>query len=66
MNITLNGEPHQLEPGCTLAEFFQNMNLEPNAFASALNGQFVARGARAACVLQENDAVFTFQAIVGG
>jgi sulfur carrier protein ThiS len=38
----------------------------PQALATAVNQEFVARDARAACLLQPGDQVFTFQPITGG
>jgi sulfur carrier protein len=42
------------------------MDQPPQALATAVNGEFVPREARAQCVLRERDAVFTFQPITGG
>ena len=39
---------------------------DPQALATAVNQEFVARDARAARVLQAGDQVFTFQPITGG
>jgi len=64
--ITLNGEPRQLEDGQTLADFVASLGQLPQAMATAVNGEFVPREARAGCVLREQDAVFTFQPITGG
>ena len=66
ITITLNGEARQVPAGTTLA-----VALEANAqiaasFASAVNGEFVARDDRAKTQLAEGDAIFTFQAITGG
>jgi sulfur carrier protein len=38
----------------------------PQALATAVNGDFVPRAARATLQLKEGDAVFTFQPITGG
>jgi sulfur carrier protein len=65
-NITLNGEPVGIEAGFTLADLIASLQEPPQALATAVNGQFVPREARAQCVLRDNDAVFTFQPITGG
>ncbi len=64
--ITLNGETRQLPAGSTLADALAASGQPAAAFASAVNGEFVARDARAATTLSDGDAVFTFQAITGG
>ena len=64
--ITLNGEPREVPQGSSLADLVAALGATPQALATAVNQQFVARPARAACVLREGDAVTTFQAITGG
>jgi sulfur carrier protein len=64
--ITLNGEPRQLREGATLADLIAALDQPPQALATAVNGEFVPRDARAQRPLREGDAVFTFQPITGG
>jgi sulfur carrier protein len=64
--ITLNGVPRQIEAGRTLADLVASLGQLPQALATAVNGEFIAREARAQCVLRDGDAVFTFQPITGG
>lgn len=64
--ITLNGEPKQLQPGATLADLIASLTGQPQALATAVNGDFVPREARAKTPLNDGDAVFTFQPITGG
>jgi sulfur carrier protein len=66
IQITLNGESRQVPAGSSLADLFSSGAVAAQAFASAVNGEFVPRDARAARPLAEGDAVFTFQAITGG
>lgn len=66
INITLNGAARQVPGGCSLAELLEASGQPATSFASAVNGEFVARDARAQTLLAEGDAVFTFQAITGG
>lgn len=66
ITITLNGEPRQLPAGSTLADVLAASSQPAASFASAVNGEFVARDARANTPLADGDAVFTFQAITGG
>ncbi len=66
INITFNGEARQVPTGSSLADALAAVELPTASFASAINGEFVARDARAQTLLAEGDAVFTFQAITGG
>ena len=66
IHITLNGEARQLPAGSTLADVLATSGQPAASFASAVNGEFVARDARATTPLADGDAVFTFQAITGG
>ena len=66
IHITLNGEARQLPAGSTLADVLATSGQPAASFASAVNGAFVARDARATTPLADGDAVFTFQAITGG
>lgn len=66
LQITVNGEPRALEPASTLADLVAALGQPPQALATAVNGEFVPRDARAGVQLREGDAVFTFQPITGG
>jgi sulfur carrier protein len=64
--IRLNGEPRAVPAGTTLADLLATMALLPPALATAVNGEFVARDARAGHVLGQRDSVVTLQPITGG
>ncbi len=64
--ITLNGEPRPLAPDMTLADLIASLAGQPQVLATAVNGEFVPREARASVQLHDGDAVFTFQPITGG
>lgn len=64
--ITLNGETRELTAGQTLADLIAQLDAPPQALATAVNGEFVSRDARADRQLNDGDAVFTFQPITGG
>ncbi len=66
IHITMNGDKRQVPAGSTLAQALADNGQPEQAFASAVNGEFVARDARASTRLADGDAVFTFQAITGG
>ncbi len=64
--ITVNGQPREVPEGSSLAELVAQLADSPQAMATAVNQEFVARDARAARILQAGDQVFTFQPITGG
>jgi sulfur carrier protein len=64
--VTVDGAPREVPAGSTLGELLAALGHAPHAVATAVNGAFVAREARAAHRLQPGDAVLLFQPIVGG
>ena len=66
LQVSLNGEVLQMPAGSTLEALLQSRGLDPMTHATAVNGQFVSREARADHALKEGDTVMCFQAIVGG
>ena len=64
--IQLDGQPHRVVVGSTLAALVEQTGHAPDAVGTAVNGDFVARGLRATRVLAADDAVLLFQPIVGG
>jgi sulfur carrier protein len=64
--ITVNGEARSVDDSTTLADLVAALGQSPQALATAVNGDFVPRTARAGLQLKEGDAVFTFQPITGG
>jgi sulfur carrier protein len=64
--ITVNGESREVAAGTTLAELVAALGQAPQALATAVNGEFVARDVRDRVQLRAGDAVFTFQPITGG
>ena len=66
ITIQLDGQPHALAAGTMLAQLLAALGHDELAVSTAVNGEFVARGQRAARVLLEADQVLLFQPIVGG
>jgi sulfur carrier protein len=64
--IVLDGQPHALAAGSTLAALVGALGHRPEAVGTAVNGVFVARGHRHDYALREGDAVVLFQPITGG
>ena len=66
ITVRLGDQPQTLPRDSSLADLVTALGHAPNAITTAVNGQFVARGARGAHVLMPDDAVLLFQPIVGG
>ena len=66
LDITVNGQTHTLGACDTLADLVGRLGHAPDNVATALNGEFVARGERAGRGLRSGDKVTCFQAITGG
>ena len=64
--IQLDGRPHDVPDGSTLAALVASLGQAPNAVTTAVDGQFVPRDQRADLVLQAGASVLLFQPIVGG
>lgn len=64
--VSLDNRPHSVPAGTTLAALVESLGHAPDKVSTAVNGMFVARGRREACLLQDGDAVLLFQPIVGG
>lgn len=64
--IVLDGQPHALAAGSTLATLVAALGHQPEAVGTAVNGVFVARGHRHDYALHSGDAVVLFQPITGG
>jgi glycine oxidase len=66
VRLGLNGSPLGVPAGSSLADLVEQAGHAPEAVATALNGEFIARAQRPACGLSEGDQVSFFQPIVGG
>lgn len=66
ITVRLDDRAVALPAGATLAQLLEQEHREPGAVATALNGLFIARDARARTTLRDGDLVLFFQPIVGG
>lgn len=69
IEITINGEPQCIAPNRSVADVLATLareDMPAMAVATAVNGDFVARSARAQHVLRDGDALFVFQPVTGG
>lgn len=65
MNITLNAQPCEIT-AATLAEALEELGFTGPAIATALNGAFVAREARAGITLTAGDRLEVLAPMQGG
>ncbi|MCG7630193.1 sulfur carrier protein ThiS [Lyngbya sp. CCY1209] len=65
MKILVNSEPHEIT-GPSLAAALMELGYTSPAIATALNGQFVARDARAAQPLHPGDRIEVLAPMQGG
>jgi len=65
-SLRFNGQQLELTDPLSLSELLAQHGIAADSVATAVNGQFVQRGQRAATALRSDDEVLTFQAIVGG
>lgn len=66
VTIQLDGTPHSLAAGTTLAQLLEALGHAPQSVSTAVNAEFVARAARHNRALVDGDQVLLFQPIVGG
>lgn len=65
MRITLNGEAREIAAG-DMETLLRELQHQPEAVATALNREFVPRGARRSAVIKEGDAVEILSPMKGG
>ena len=66
MNIQLNGQPRQLDPGSSILSLLQAEDLLQRRVAVEVNGQIIPRGRHAEHLLAEGDVVEIVHALGGG
>jgi sulfur carrier protein len=66
MQVTINGRPHQLAGGESLAQAVALLTSAPSGVAAALNGAVVRRVAWEATSLADGDEVEVLTAVQGG
>lgn len=64
--VDFNGQPMNARAGESLAEFIDRLGKDPNQLATAVNAEFVPRDMRKTLLLQQGDAIMTFEPITGG
>ncbi|XKK59721.1 sulfur carrier protein ThiS [Streptomyces sp. ARC32] len=66
MNVSVNGEPHEVAPGTALDALVGTLTAAPSGVAAALNETVVPRARWAGTTLAEGDRVEVLTAVQGG
>ena len=66
MNIVVNGQPREIEPGTTLARLLDALEMQPRYLAVERNFELVPRTRHAECVLSEGDSLEIVTLVGGG
>ncbi len=66
MEVTVNGEPKQVQPGATVADLLAELGLNPKYLAVERNLLLVPRGEHAACALSAGDRLEIVTLVGGG
>ena len=66
VQVKLNGEPHELPDGATLADAVAQVTDLASGVAAAVNGDVEPRGSWAATPLRDGDQVEVVTAVQGG
>ena len=66
MQIKLNGDPHTVADGATVAELIEQLDLIGRRLAVEVNEEVVPRSRHGACALASGDRVEIVHAIGGG
>lgn len=66
MDIFLNGQPHAVDAGLSLAQLLEKTGHAQRRVAVEVNREIVPRGAQVAHILRDGDRVEIVQAIGGG
>jgi sulfur carrier protein len=66
IEVMINGDPRQVEPEQTLAQYLVTLRLEPRAVVVERNGEIVARERLGETPLLEGDRLEIVQMMAGG
>jgi sulfur carrier protein len=66
IEVTINGDRRQVEPGQTLALFLIGLRLEPRMVVVERNGEIVARDRLGTTPISEGDTLEIVQMMAGG
>jgi len=66
VQITVNDEPRSVDPGTTIADLLNELEMRPKFVAVERNLELVPRARHAECALKENDRLEVVTLVGGG
>lgn len=66
MQILVNGEPRDMQPGTTVSGLLQQLDMQSRLVAVERNGELIPRTRHAECELQPGDRVEIVTLVGGG
>ncbi|MEU7891504.1 sulfur carrier protein ThiS [Nonomuraea sp. NPDC049152] len=66
MHVTINGAPHDVPDGTTVAQAVQRLTAQTTGVAVAVNDEVVTRGTWATTALADRDRIEILTAVQGG
>lgn len=66
MQITVNGEPREIDSGTTVAQLLKQLEMQPKYLAVERNRELVPRTTHADCVLAADDQLEIVTLVGGG
>ncbi len=66
LQITLNGEPHELDTGATIASLLDSLGMHPRTVAVEYNGDIVRRDSYSTTSIRSGDRIEVVRFVQGG
>jgi len=66
MQVSVNGKPHEIEPGTTVAGLIERLKLRPKFVAVEINRELVPRATYEQTTIREGDAIEVVTLVGGG
>lgn len=66
IDLIVNGEPHEVPPGTTVAALLARLQMQPRLVAVERNRDLVPRRQHAACTLEPGDRIEIVTLVGGG
>jgi thiamine biosynthesis protein ThiS len=66
MQVRINGKPHEVREGLSVATLLQELGVQTRYAAVAVNGEVVRRAEHPAVLVKEGDRIEIIHAVTGG
>ena len=66
MEITINGDPREVESGTTVAQLLEQLDMQPRFVAVERNLELIPRATHAECTLNDSDRLEIVTLVGGG